>query len=90
MSIHQMGYDNTSFMAKFVKCQHSRNGQLISPPPHPSTVPYVAFGSVSIDDTKIIEEFVVSLLKTVSSFKNAKQSYPECFCLFHHRRVQHS
>ena len=29
---------------------------------HPFTVPYVALGSVSIDDTKIIEEFVVFLL----------------------------
>ena len=26
----------------------------------------------------------VSLFKTVSSFKNVKQSYPECLCLFHH------
>ena len=46
---------------------------------HPTTSlcsPYVAFGSVSTDDTKIIEELVVSLFKTVSSFKNVKQSYP--------------
>ena len=55
------------------------------PPPHPSAVPYVSLGSVSNDDTKIIEEFV----NRVSLFKNAKQSYPECLCLFRHRRVQH-
>ena len=79
-----MGYDNTSFIKRWVKCQHNGNVYLTSPPPHPSAVPYVALGSVSIDDTKIIEEFVVSL------FKNAKESYPECLCLFPcHRRVNH-
>ena len=75
--------------AAWVKCQHNRNGQLISPPLHPSAVPYVALGLVSNDDTKIIEEIVVSLFKTVSSFKNAKQSYPGCLYLFRNRRVQH-
>ena len=62
------GYDNTSFVAGCVKCQHNRNGQLISPHPIPlqSRIDLhvkkdVAFGSVSIDDTIIIEEFRVSL-----------------------------
>ena len=55
-------------------------------PHHPSAVLYVALGSVSIDDTKIIEELVVSLYsKPCHHCKYAKQSYPECLCLFRHR-----
>ena len=48
-------HERISKMSAQWKCQ------LISPPSHPSAVPYVACGSLSIDDTKIIEEFVVSL-----------------------------
>ena len=54
-TFHVIIWDMTTPLhGRIGKFQHNKNAQLFSPP-HPSVVPHVALGSVSIDDTKIIE-----------------------------------